>query len=123
MLTFEQARQEVISQISKIKRPTATVNLSVWDALGYILAQDLIADRNYPPFDRATRDGYAVRAADSTAGATLRCIGEIKAGDALTQPLEKGTCVQIMTGAPVPREADAGEMFEKTTREKKSTHF
>src|SRR6202023_3602824 len=101
MLTFEQARHEVISQISKIKRPTATVNLSVWDAVGYILAQDLIADRDYPPFDRATRDGYAVRAAESTAGATLSCIGEIKAGDALTQPLAKGTCVQIMTGAPV----------------------
>src|ERR1700704_6976503 len=98
MLTFEQARQEVISQISKIKPPSATVNLSVWDAWGYILAQDLIADRHYPPFDRATRDGYAVRAAESTAGATLPCIGEIKAGDALTQPLAKGTCVQIMTG-------------------------
>ena len=123
MLTFEQARQEVISQISKIKRPTATVNLSVWDALGYILAQDLIADRNYPPFDRATRDGYAVRAADSTAGATLPSIGEIKAGDALTQPLEKGTCVQIMTGAPVPAEADAVVMIEYTSRDKDFIHF
>ena len=123
MLTFEQARQEVISQISKIKRPTATVNLSVWDALGYILAQDLIADRNYPPFDRATRDGYAVRAADSTAGATLPSIGEIKAGDVLTQPLEKGTCVQIMTGAPVPPEADAVVMIEYTSRDKDFIHF
>ena len=123
MLTFEQARQEVISQISKIKRPTATVNLSVWDALGYILAQDLIADRHYPPFDRATRDGYAVRAADSTAGATLPSIGEIKAGDVLTQPLEKGTCVQIMTGAPVPPEADAVVMIEYTSRDKDFIHF
>jgi molybdopterin molybdotransferase len=123
MLTFEQARQEVISQISKAKLRTATVNLSVWDALGYILAQDLIADRNYPPFDRATRDGYAVRASESTAGATLRCIGEIKAGDALTQPLEKGTCVQIMTGAPVPPEADAVVMIEYTSCDKDSIHF
>jgi molybdopterin molybdotransferase len=123
MLTFEQARQEVISQISKIKRPSATVNLSVWDALGYILAQDLIADRHYPPFDRATRDGYAVRAAESTAGATLPCIGEIKAGDALTHPLAKGTCVQIMTGAPVPPEADAVVMIEYTSRDKAFIHF
>jgi molybdopterin molybdotransferase len=123
MLTFEQARQEVISQISKIKRPTATVNLSVWDALGYILAQDLIADRHYPPFDRATRDGYAVRAAESTAGATLSCVGEIKAGDPLTQPLAKGTCVQIMTGAPVPSEADAVVMIEYTSRDKAFIHF
>jgi molybdopterin molybdotransferase len=123
MLTFEQARLEVISQISNIKRTTATVNLSVWDALGYVLAQDLIADRNYPPFDRATRDGYAVRAAESTVGATLACIGEIKAGDALIQPLEKGTCVQIMTGAPVPTEADAVVMIEYTSRDKEFIHF
>jgi molybdopterin molybdotransferase len=123
MLTFEQARQAVISQISKAKLPTATVNLSVWDALGYILAQDLIADRNYPPFNRATRDGYAVRTSESTAGATLACIGEIKAGDALIQQLENGTCIQIMTGAPVPPEADAVVMIEHTSREKELIHF
>ena len=123
MLTFEQARQEVISQISKLNRAPATVNLSVWDALGYVLAQDLIADRNYPPFNRATRDGYAVRASESTAGAKLPCIGEIKAGDALTQPLQKGTCIQIMTGAPVPPEADAVVMIEYTSRDKEFVHF
>jgi molybdopterin molybdotransferase len=123
MLTFDQAREQVISQISKSKRSPATVNLTVWDALGYVLAQDLIADRDYPPFDRATRDGYAVRAAESTAGARLPCIGEIKAGDALTQPLEKGTCVQIMTGAAVPPEADAVVMIEYTSRDKELIHF
>jgi molybdopterin molybdotransferase len=123
MLTFEQARQEVISQISKLNHVTSTVNLSVWDAAGYVLAQDLIADRNYPPFDRATRDGYAVRASESTAGTTLRCIGEIKAGDALTQPLEQGTCVQIMTGAPMPPDADAVVMIEYTSRDKDFVHF
>jgi molybdopterin molybdotransferase len=123
MLTFEQARHEVITQISKLNRVPPTLNLSVWDASGYVLAQDLIADRNYPPFNRATRDGYAVRAGESTAGAMLRCSGEIKAGDALTQPLEKGTCVQIMTGAPVPPEADAVVMIEYTTRDKNLIHF
>jgi molybdopterin molybdotransferase len=123
MLTFDQARQEVISQISKLNRPTPTVNLSVWDASGYVLAQDLIADRDYPPFDRATRDGYAVRASESTAGATLACIGEIKAGDALTEPLKRGTCIQIMTGAPVPLGADAVVMIEYTRREKEFIHF
>jgi molybdopterin molybdotransferase len=123
MLTFEQARQEVISQLSKIKRAAATVNLSVWDASGYVLAQNLIADRDYPPFDRATRDGYAVRASESTAGATLACIGEIRAGDALTEPLKRGTCIQIMTGAPVPPGADAVVMIEYTSREKEFIHF
>lgn len=123
MLTFEQARQEVISQISKSKRPIATTNLGIWDALGYVLAQDLIADRNYPPFDRATRDGYAVRASEATAGAKLACIGEIKAGDALTKPLKPGACVQIMTGAPVPPEADAVVMIEYTSRDKELVGF
>jgi len=123
MLTFEQARNEVITQMSKTKRAPATVNLSVWDALGYVLAQDLIADRDYPPFDRATRDGYAVRASESTPGAKLACIGEIKAGDALTQPLEKGTCVQIMTGAPVPPDADAVVMIEYSSRDNEFIHF
>ena len=123
MLTFEQARNEVITQISKTKRAPATVNLSVWDALGYVLAQDLTADRDYPPFDRATRDGYAVRASESIAGAKLACIGEIKAGDALTQALERGTCVQIMTGAPVPPEADAVVMIEYTSRDNEFIHF
>src|SRR6202166_128485 len=123
MLTFEQAREQVIAQVSKIKRPPPTVDLSVWDAAGYVLAQNLVADRNYPPFNRATRDGYAVRASESTAGATLTCIGEIKAGDALTQPLEKGSCVQIMTGAPVPPDADAVVMIEYTTRDKEFIRF
>jgi molybdopterin molybdotransferase len=123
MLTFEQAREQVISQISKLNHNPATVNLNLRDAGGHVLAQDLIADRNYPPFDRATRDGYAVRASESTAGATLRCIGEIKAGDALTQSLKNGTCIQIMTGAPIPPEADAVVMIEYTSREKDLIHF
>jgi molybdopterin molybdotransferase len=123
MLTFEQARHEVITQISKLNRPATTINLSLWDAPGYVLAQDLIADRNYPPFNRATRDGYAVRASESTVGATLTCIGEIKAGDALSQPLEKGTCIQIMTGAPVPPDADAVVMIEYTSRDKDLIRF
>jgi molybdopterin molybdotransferase len=123
MLTFEQARQELISQILKSKRPIATVNLSVWDALGYVLAEDIIADRRYPPFDRATRDGYAVRASEATAGAKSTCIGEIKAGDAPTEPLKQGTCVQIMTGAPIPPEADAVVMIEYTSRNKELILF
>src|ERR1700692_1648914 len=123
MLTFEQARHEVITQISKLNRVPPTLNLGVWEAAGYVLAQNLIAHPSSPPFTRATRDGYAVRASESTSGATLRCIGEIKAGDALTQPLQKGSCIQIMTGAPVPSEADAVVMIEYTTRDKDLIHF
>jgi molybdopterin molybdotransferase len=114
MFSYEQARQCVIQkmQATRSARPVETV--SVWQALGRVLAQEIRADRDYPPFHRSTRDGYAVRAAEATVGAKLRCVGEIKAGDSLTAPLAPGTCVQIMTGAAVPEDADAVVMVELT---------
>ena len=123
MLTFEQARYEVITETSKLQRPGAIIELGVHDALGYILAQELSADRDYPPFDRATRDGYAVRAAESFAGSSLKCVGEIKAGDAITEPLAPRTCLQIMTGAAIPGGADAVVMIEYTRREGEQVRF
>ena len=123
MLTFEQARRIVIEQVTKAKCSRATVNVSVWDALGFILAEEVKSDRDYPPFHRSTRDGYAVRAAEATAGATLRCVGEIKAGDAVAQRLVAGNCIQIMTGAGVPDGADAVVMIEHTTHEGDSVRF
>src|SRR6202790_4031270 len=123
MLTYEQARRVVIDQVRAKKGPRPTANVSVWDALGYVLAQEVKTDREYPPFDRSTRDGYAVRASEAAVGAKLRCAGEIKAGDAVTQPLAVGTCVQIMTGAAVPPGADAVVMIEHTQREGDAVRF
>jgi len=123
MLTYEQARRTVIEQVEKVKAPHATANISVWDGLGFVLAEEVKTDREYPPFHRSTRDGYAVRAAGVSAGATLRCVAEIKAGDTFTQPLAPGTCVQIMTGAAVPARADAVVMIEHTKRDGDSVRF
>ncbi len=123
MLTYEQARRTVIEQVVKAKGPRATATLSVWDALGFVLAEEIKTDRDYPPFHRSTRDGYAVRAAEVAPGATLRCVAETKAGDTVAQPLAPGTCVQIMTGAAVPQTADAVVMIEHTTRENDSVRF
>jgi molybdopterin molybdotransferase len=123
MLTYEQARQTVIDQLQKKKGPRVTANVSVWDALSYVLAQEVNADRDYPPFDRSTRDGYAVRAAGAAPGTKLRCAGEIKAGDTVTAPLVAGTCVQIMTGAAVPPGADAVVMIEHTQRDAEVVRF
>jgi molybdopterin molybdotransferase len=117
MLSYEQARQKVIEQVGKKRGPRATLAVSVWDALGLVLQQEVKADRPYPPFNRSTRDGYAVRAAEAAAGAKLRCTGEIKAGDTVAQTLAPGTCVQIMTGAAVPPGADAVVMIEYTKLE------
>jgi len=123
MLTYEQARQKVIEEVSKKRGPRAKVDLNVWDALGYVLAQDMKADRAYPPFDRSTRDGYAVRAAEAKPGARLHNVGEIKAGNTVTEPLAPGTCVQIMTGAAVPQGADAVMMIEHTRAEGETILF
>jgi molybdopterin molybdotransferase len=116
MLTYEQARQKVIDAVAASRRPPAIEAVSLEEALGRVLAQDVLADRDYPPFDRAIRDGYAVRAADAQPGAKLRCAGEIKAGDSSGETLKAGTCVQIMTGAAAPPGADAVVMIEHTQR-------
>src|SRR6202030_4862411 len=123
MLTYEQARRTVIEQVEKARGPRAMATLSVWDALGFVLAEEIKADREYPPFNRSTRDGYAVRISEIAGGATLRCVAEIKAGDTVTQPLASGTCVQIMTGAAVPSGADAVVMIEHTSRDGDSVRF
>jgi molybdopterin molybdotransferase len=117
MLTYEQARNKVIEEVGKRKGPRATAAVSVWDALGLVLAQAVKADREYPPFHRSTRDGYAVRSKEAVPGAQLKCVGEIKAGDTVRDTLASGTCLQIMTGAAVPAAADAVVMIEHTSRD------
>jgi molybdopterin molybdotransferase len=123
MLPFTDARQLVIrkTQSNASTRPTITLPIST--ALGHVLAQQIHADRDYPPFDRSTRDGYAVHASEATPGSSLRCAGEIKAGDTITQPLAPGTCIQIMTGAAVPPVADAVVTIEFTKRIDDSVTF
>src|SRR5258708_7108389 len=117
MLSYEQARNKIIEEVGKRRGPRATAIVSVWEALGLVLAQEVKTDREYPPFDRSTRDGYAVRSNDAAPGAQLKCVGEIKAGDTVREALAAGTCLQIMTGAAVPAGADAVGMREHTTRE------
>jgi molybdopterin molybdotransferase len=116
MLSYSDARQFVIEKSREGRPLTKTVSHSVWDALGFVLAQEIRSDREYPPFDRSTRDGYAVHSSEAAPGASLRCVGEIKAGDTVTSALDRGTCVQIMTGAAVPAGADAVVMIEFTKR-------
>lgn len=123
MLSYEEARQKVIEQVGKGRGSRATAVVSVWDALGLVLAQEMKADREYPPFDRSTRDGYAVRAKEAVPRANLKCVGEIKAGDTVRNSLTPGNCLQIMTGAAVPAGADAVVMIEHTSREGDAVRF
>ncbi|HKS66873.1 MAG TPA: gephyrin-like molybdotransferase Glp [Candidatus Acidoferrales bacterium] len=116
MLSFEAARAKVAEVLGARSgaRETETVDISdPASALGRILAEEVIADRDYPPFDRSTRDGYALRAADAAeVGAKLRLIGESRAGIPFDGAAGLGECVRIMTGAAVPRGADAVVMQE-----------
>lgn len=116
MLRFEDARQLVITQIQDHSNPPPIQELPVSNALGHVLARAIHTDREYPPFNRSTRDGYAVCAGEAGPGATLPCVGEIKAGDNVSLPLASGACLQIMTGAAVPSGADAVVMIEFTRR-------
>src|SRR5260370_2887873 len=83
--------------------------------MGRVLAEDIIADSDLPPFDRAQMDGYAVRAADlAKTPARLRIVGESAAGAGWHQEMKTGEAVRIMTGAPVPAGADAVQQVELT---------
>lgn len=119
MLSFEAARTKVIEVVAARASAldTETVELSPQPsvALGRVLAENIIADRNYPPFDRSIRDGFAARSSDLVpSGAKLRLIGESRAGMAFDGGVEAGECVRILTGAPVPRGANAVVMQEYT---------
>ena len=119
MLSYEAARAKVIEVICARHcappPPSETIEFAEDPsrALGRIVAEDVRADRNYPPFNRSTRDGFALRAADAAqAGVKLRLIGESRAGVPFAGMVEPGTCVQIMTGAAVPRGANSIVMNE-----------
>jgi molybdopterin molybdotransferase len=112
MLSFEDAREKVIATVRALRAPLEAETVELTRACGRVLAQPVAADRDYPPFDRSIRDGFALRSDDAVLGATLRCIGEIKAGGDFHGTVAPGECVQIMTGAAVPNGADAVVMIE-----------
>lgn len=124
MLSFEQARAKVIETIAaRLDAPNVkslaseVIDLACEPArgLGRILAENVSADRNYPPFDRSTRDGFALRSADAEqSGARLHIVGESRAGVAFNGTVHAGECVRIYTGAAVPRGANAVVMIEHT---------
>ena len=115
ILSFGDARRCVEQQAAKLLAPAAEP-VQILLAAGRVLAEPVLADRDFPPFARATRDGYAVRAADvAHVPARLKLVGEIRAGGKPQElQIQVGECVEIMTGAPVPASADAVVMVECT---------
>jgi molybdopterin molybdotransferase len=118
ILTFEEARHVVEGHAAQL-RPRIKEKVELLASIGRVLAEPIAADRDFPPFRRAMRDGYALRAADlANLPATLEVIGEIKAGaepEALPHEVAAGQAAAIMTGAPAPDGADAVVMVEYTS--------
>ncbi len=111
-LSFSDARACILQ---RVKPSMSLEEVPVLESGGRILAESIHADRDYPPFARAARDGFAVKA-DNLPG-ELRVIGEVRAGEVYPDMLVSGEAVEIMTGAPLPEGADAVVMVEHTVRD------
>ena len=131
VLSFEDARRVVELQAANVLARTvqlnATESVDLLEVAARVLAEPLTADRDFPPFPRSTRDGYAVRSADlQQVPATLDVIAEIKAGQTLEKTpasIAPGQAASIMTGAPVPAGADAVVMVEYTSQRGKQVEI
>jgi molybdopterin molybdotransferase len=111
MITVDQALRIVLDQV----RPLESESVAIEAARGRITAEDVRADIDLPPFDRARMDGYAVRSSDvSAAPVKLRVIGEIAAGAQFDGRVSAGEAVKIFTGAPIPAGVDAVQKVEVT---------
>src|SRR2546421_4979212 len=111
MIPIAEAFDIVLARTSAL--PVESVAIS--ESSGRIVAEDIVADTDLPPFDRAQMDGYAVRAADvANTPARLKIVGESAAGAGWHQEMKAGEAVRIMTGAPVPVGADAVQQVELT---------
>lgn len=96
---------EALRIVLQTAQPATPRDVPLFTAVGLRLAEDVRADRDYPPFDRAMMDGYAVCLAD--AGGAVRAAGQIAAGQAAGAVVTPGTCFEIMTGAACPEGTQA----------------
>jgi len=119
LLPPDEARDLLLAHLASRKLVIDPESIDVSASLGRVLAEDIIAPHPLPDFQRATVDGYAVRAQD-TYGATdslpayLALIGEVPMGDASTFEIGAGQCALIHTGGMLPNGADAVVMLEYT---------
>jgi putative molybdopterin biosynthesis protein len=119
LLTFDEALQ-VIHQHFKPK-PSGVEEITLLEACNRVLAEDVTATMNVPPFNRSTVDGYAIKAvdtfgADENKPARLKLCGTVNVGEPTKTAVTRGTTVEIVTGAPIPEGADAVVMVEHTER-------
>jgi len=118
-LTVVEARGRMLSDAARL----GVERVALAEAVGRVLAAPIVADRHQPPFDASAMDGWAIRHADLSPGASFRIVGESAAGRAHGRPVEAGQAVRIFTGAPVPPGADLVVIQENATREGETVIF
>jgi molybdopterin molybdotransferase len=114
VMTLEDALK-ILSERSVVG--TETLQLEVESAAGHVLAEDIVSDIDMPAFDRVMMDGFAYRHRDATDSDTLRIVATVAAGDDTCVQLGHGQCVRIMTGAPLPADADTVIPLEEVREE------
>lgn len=118
--TILQAQQIITNQALTY----ASEAIPILKAYNRVLAENIYADRDYPPFNRSMMDGYAVRSVDVNEGIThFKILEEVHAGFTARQALSRATAIKIMTGAPVPPSADAVIRVEDAIREGDTVSF
>lgn len=116
LITYEEALARIRKSIKPIKR---TETIPTENAVDRVLAEDIVAGMSVPPFNRAAMDGYAVKAEDTFGASSskpkaLKLVETLHAGESSNKVLGKGKCIQIATGSPIPKGADAVVMVEFT---------
>ena len=115
VVSFDEAL-EIVQQQAEWTRMPKVERLRLEAAVGRVLAVPITTDRDQPPFNRSTRDGFAVRAVDADAGTWLAVAGQVRAGTQWEGELRAEEAIEIMTGAPVPEGANAVVMLEHVER-------
>lgn len=116
-MEYTAARELLLNRVTSLPQPE---RLPLQEAVGRVLAEDVYAIEDVPPFNRSPFDGYAFRAEDTAKAGpdtpvTLRILEEVPAGFMWSQAVQPGTATKILTGAPVPPGADAVTKYEDTT--------
>ena len=120
MISVEEALYKILQEVDVLDEE----RVPILDSLGQVLAEDIKSDINVPPLDNSAMDGFAVLSRDTANASSqspniLRVIGTVMAGSISRKEVTPGTAVRIMTGAPIPRGADAVVQFENTDEEER----
>ncbi len=119
MLTVEEALQKILAEVNVLEEET----VPIMEALGQVLAEDIVSNINVPPLDNSAMDGFAVRSEDTRGASektpiTLKVTDRVLAGGIPKKEVVPGTAIRIMTGAPIPSSADSVVQFEDTDDQK-----